>query len=113
MSARLFRRLRRCRALRVLALCAWMALAGIAWAQGLRCPATAGDASAMAVQGRHHDGGVPCAPAGDCCAHAPAILPAATLRAPMPLALASPGWRMAPPDAPRFAHAPPLRPPSA
>jgi hypothetical protein len=111
MSARLFHRLRRCRALLALAVCAWMVLAGVAWARGVPCPSMPAGAASMA--GHHHDGGMPCAPALDCCAHAPVALPVAALQTPAAPAFAMPDWRVASPRMPRPARAPPLRPPSA
>jgi hypothetical protein len=56
---------------------------------------------------------MPCAPALDCCAHAPVALPVAALQTPAAPAFAMPDWRVASPRMPRPARAPPLRPPSA
>jgi hypothetical protein len=111
MSARLFHRLRRCRVLLAMAVYAWLALAGVAGARDVSCPMMMADAVSMASL--HHDGSMPCAPALDCCAHAPVVLPVAVLQTPAAPAFAMPDWRLASPLMPRPARAPPLRPPSA
>ena len=110
-----FRQLRRCRVLFALALCAWLALAGSAFAQSGCCTDMAG--MAAATMG-HHDG----TPAplhadglhADCaCAHmTAAALPELAMPAwPMHFAaIAWPAWSGAAPELP---HAPPLRPPLA
>jgi hypothetical protein len=99
----------------MLALCAWMTLAAATararMASG--CPST-GEGTAMLVHGSPmHGEGTPCAPACDCCAHAPAALPATLPPVPGALALVVPHWRLPVVRAPRPARAPPLRPPQS
>jgi hypothetical protein len=127
MASRFFHRLRRCRVLFALALCAWLALAGMAWGQQDCCAAMGhADAAAMAQGGPpmamshaamahggalhgHHGH----AHAGCTCAHlCTAVAPLAAARWTFALAAAE-AWRPAPPMAPRAAEAPPLRPPLA
>ncbi|MDO1530050.1 hypothetical protein QMK61_14510 [Fulvimonas sp. R45] len=115
MPAVLFRRLRRCRALFALALCAWLALAGAAWAQDGCCAGMGSQAMASMV---HHDG-MPPAPHADIgghvgctCAHLAAALPVAVPSLPS----AAPAWQAGPAlpaMAPERPSAPPLRPPLA
>lgn len=111
----LFCQLRRCRALFALALCAWLALAGTAFAQSGCCPDMAGMTAATMT---HHDG----SPAplhadslhADCaCAHmTAAALPELAMSA-WPVRFAVAAWPARPSAAPELHHAPPLRPPVA
>ena len=111
----LFRQLRCCRALFALALCAWLALAGAAFAQSGCCADMAGMAAATMA---HHDGSP--APlhadslhAGCACAHlTAAALPELAMPA-WPVRFAATAWPARPSAAPELPHAPPLRPPLA
>jgi hypothetical protein len=124
MSRRFLPHLRRCRLLFALALCAWLMLAGMAWAQSGCCESMAGSAHAAMAGGHgathdmsqqhahqhHHADAWP----GDCsCAHAPATLPrVAALDMPVRL----PHGDVSPAavgDAPQPPAKPPLRPPAA
>lgn len=126
MFRRLLPSLRRSRALFALALCAWLLMAGIAWASGGCCDAMQpGPVKAMAMDGHagmhamhdaqpqppHNHGAGHWAP--DCtCAHIPANLASVALvnaAHPLPLRLALP---RAGEDAPQPPSRPPLRPPS-
>src|SRR5579859_2426862 len=80
MTRHLFRRLRRCRALFALALCAWLALGSVVWAQADGCCPEM--ASSMGM-GMHHDAVAPDHGAthaalmtpDSCCAHATVSVP--------------------------------------
>ncbi|WP_346949833.1 hypothetical protein [Dyella sp.] len=125
MFHRLLPSLRRSRALFALALCAWLLLAGMAWAAGGCCddmrPAPAKAMQMDGHAGMHgmHDA-QPQAPhthghaAPDCtCAHAPARLDGVAIVAaahPSPERLGAPRGSEAAPQRPAK---PPLRPPSA
>lgn len=115
MSSRLFHRLRRCRALFALALCAWLTLASVAWAQQ-GCCASKGDSMGMVMShamdshGQAPDHGAPVMP--DCsCVHGAAGVPpllAQNLAQSLP-----PGehWQAYREVAPQPVYEPPLRPP--
>ncbi len=110
------RHLRRCRLLFGLALCAWLALAGAAFAQSSVCCAEMAD---MAGATTAHHGSAPaplhadCVPADCACAHTTAAaLPELALPA-GPLRFAVEAWPNGPLAAPELPHAPPLRPPLA
>ncbi|WP_049623191.1 hypothetical protein [Frateuria defendens] len=123
-----FHRLRRCRVLFALAFCAWLALAGVAWAQHGCCLGGDGAGSAMAgaMSMVHHHGmahaghGEPLASphhdhaAADdcCCAHLPASLPlpAGVAMNTLPVAAV---WHASIVAAPQPPWGPPLRPPLA
>jgi hypothetical protein len=123
MFRRLLPSLRRSRALLALALCAWLLMAGMAWASG-GCCETMQDAPAKAMATDGHAGMhdmQPQAPHGhaghgtpDCtCAHVPANLPGVSLVTaghPSPSRLRLP---KASEEAPQPPSKPPLRPPSA
>ena len=124
MRRHLFPSLRRSRALFALALCAWLLLAGMAWAAGGCCDAMqAAPAKAMAMDGHAGMDGMhdaqPQVPhshgawAPDCtCAHAPANLAGVAMVAaahPSPERLSLPRGHEA---TPQPLAKPPLRPPS-
>ncbi|GAB3792166.1 hypothetical protein [Dyella agri] len=109
------RQLRRCRLLFVLALCAWLGLAGSVFARVDCCAGMGDTAGAMTMT---HLAGAPASPHADgmhadcTCAHATATLP--ELSAPMlPVYPVAATWQAWPAAAPELPHAPPLRPPLA
>lgn len=111
------RRLRRCRLLFVLALCAWLGLAGSVFAHADCCAGMGGMSGAAtmthpdsAQAPLHADG----AHAGGACAcvHATAALPELAA-AVVPVRLAATKWQAWPAIAPTLPHPPPLRPPLA
>lgn len=113
MGRSFLRRLRRCRVLFALALCAWLGVATTVSA-GAEC--CAGMAGMKAMTHHHHGAPVPVhadgVPAGCPCAHMTAVMP-------VPAVLigstrfSAPAWQALPAAAPERAHAPPLRPPLA
>jgi hypothetical protein len=113
MSSR-FRRLRRCRALFALAMCAWLAMGSAAWALP-GCCASMGMHASMAMHAEHpvtHPHGHAAGNIVCTCAHA--AVDRLTVDA-MPSGSPMPGrvhWRALPKDAPQPVFAPPLRPPS-
>jgi hypothetical protein len=117
MFRRLFPRLRRCRALFALALCAWLALASVAWAQE-GCCASKGAPEGMAMShamGSHdHAPGHPATVAPDCsCAHVTASVPS-PLAQNLPESLPrGEHWQNYRDVAPQPVYEPPLRPPVA
>jgi len=106
----------------LLALCAWLMLASMAWAQVGCCEGMPGAAiSAMSMDGHagmpgmdHHLDHSAGHAAGDCvCTHAPATLPgvaAVAMSSVLPRAL---GMAQPRDDAPQPPSKPPLRPPAA
>ncbi|WP_243047336.1 hypothetical protein [Dyella sp. RRB7] len=117
MSCRLFHRLRRCRALFALALCAWLTLAGVAWAQQ-GCCASMGDSAGMgmahAMGSPDHAPGHPASPASDgACAHVTASVPPLLAQQLPPSSPPGPHWRVYREAAPQPLYEPPLRPPVA
>jgi hypothetical protein len=117
MSPHLFHRLRRCRPLFVLALCAWLMMGSMAWAKGDCCaptgmPGTSG-MSAMHAQGPTqpphplHGEGCQCA-----CSHMTVDLSAPPATAAASLAPGQASWQARVQAAPQPARAPPLRPPA-
>lgn len=124
MYPRLFHRLRRCRVLFALALCAWLAMGSLAWAGTGCCAGMAVHGSSMqsmsmpGMAAMHAVGHAQHPPAhhaghGECtCAHAPADLSVMS----MPVDSIMPGqlgWRLLALAAPQPSHGPPLRPPAA
>ncbi|MHA6202922.1 hypothetical protein ACXU4B_00690 [Dyella soli] len=119
MPRSLFRHLRRCRALFALALCAWLALASLAWAdQG--CCASSGHDMAMSMAMHHVAGSAdhppahahPAAPDG-CCSHvAVTVLPSSAQAWPQAMPDAA-RWQARHVMAPQPDNEPPLRPPVA
>ncbi|KRE89368.1 hypothetical protein ASG87_03240 [Frateuria sp. Soil773] len=116
MPSPVFHRLRRCRALFALALCAWMAMGSAAWARIDCCASMAmqgtmamhGDSHASPPHGQHH------ADQGECtCAHMTADLPEARFMAMLAPAPHGAGWPARLQRAPQPVEAPPLRPPAA
>lgn len=117
MSSRLFHRLRRCRALFALALCAWLALASVAWAQESCCAsmgASTGMAMHHAMDSHDHAPGHATPVAPDCsCAHVTASAPP-LLAQNLPQSLPHGGhWQAYREVAPQPVYEPPLRPPVA
>ncbi|MEW9570796.1 hypothetical protein ABQJ54_03470 [Rhodanobacter sp. Si-c] len=115
MSRLPLRQLRRCRLLFVLALCAWMGLAGSVFAHADCCAGMGGMTGAMTMT---HHGGAP-APLHadgvhiDCaCAHMTVALPELTASI-VPVRLVVATWQAWPAAASKLPHAPPLRPPLA
>ena len=114
MSLHLFRRLRRCRLLFVLALCAWLMMGSTAWAKA-DCCASAGmqgmaamHAGAPAPQPpHHHSDSCQCA-----CSHMTVDLSALRGLAPASIMPGQAGWQAAVQAAPQPGYAPPLRPPA-
>lgn len=116
MSRYLFRRLRRCRALFALALCAWLSLASVVWAQA-DCCATADMTMSMSMPhasdlhghaADHDHATVP----GSCCPHAASVFPSAMPEPTHGLAYAT-HWQVRRVIAPQPVYEPPLRPPVA
>jgi hypothetical protein len=114
MSLQLLRRLRRCRALFALALCAWLAMGSATWAKADCCAAMDMHAS-MAMHGGDHpqhphghqaDNGI-CT-----CAHAAVDRLAADLTPAGSLVPDQVRWQAVPQDMPQPAFKPPLRPPA-
>jgi len=119
MPRHLFRHLRRCRTLLVLALCAWLALSSMAWAMPQRDDCCPQEAAAMGVMGMQHASPDHMAThtsnimSDGCCAHAPASVPESMVPHVLHVqADASPrqSHREA---APQPVYDPPLRPPVA
>jgi hypothetical protein len=115
MSSRLFQRLRRCRALFALALCAWLTLASVAWAQE-SCCASKGAAMSMvmphALGTPDHGPGHAAPVTPDCsCVHVTASVPA-LLAQNLPQSLPRGElWQAHREVAPQPVYEPPLRPP--
>ena len=117
MPSRLFHHLRRCRALFALALCAWLALASVAWAQESCCAskgATMDMAMSHAMGSADHAPGHAAPVAPDCsCVHVTASMP--TLLG-QHLSQSLPHgerWQAYREVAPQPVYEPPLRPPVA
>ena len=116
MSSHLLRRLRRCRALFALALCAWLAMGSTVWAKSHCCASM--DMHGMTSMHADHQGGHPIGHAADhgdgacTCAHAAVDRLTLTMQpqqVPLPARLDAHAW---PQDAPQPVYAPPLRPPA-
>ncbi|HEY0199910.1 MAG TPA: hypothetical protein VGC19_15460 [Rhodanobacter sp.] len=115
MPLQLFCRLRRCRALFALALCAWLAMGSAAWAKSDCCASMDMHATTTMHADHHaphpHEHSVD---NGACtCAHAAVdrlMADAAVAGSPLPSSIR---WQAFPQDAPQPAFSPPLRPPSA
>ncbi|WP_157971307.1 hypothetical protein [Dyella sp. C9] len=116
MFRHLSRHLHRCRVLFALALCAWLTLSSVAWAQP-DCCGQMGAYPAMAMPhgaDSHAHGMGHMASAGDsCCAPASANVPAGIVPHVIPLAPASVDWARHREVAPQPLYEPPLRPPVA
>lgn len=118
MTHHLFRHLRRCRTIMVLALCAWLALSSVAWSMPRHddCCPPAGMTDMMAMQHAapdHGDTHASTLNADSCCAHAPASVPASMV--PHVLHVQADGAHVQArrESAPQPAYEPPLRPPVA
>jgi len=118
MTRHLFRSLRRCRTLLVLALCAWLALSSVAWAMPQHddcCPSTAA-VGAMVMQhaapehGATHTSSLA---SDSCCTHAPASVPASTVPHVLHVQVETSSWQARREVAPQPVYDPPLRPPVA
>ncbi|MFC5740762.1 hypothetical protein [Dyella tabacisoli] len=127
MSAHFLPSLRRCRALFALALCAWLMLIGMAWAQG-GCCSTLHSSTAMTMDmnghadmsnhdmhGDGHDMGHPMgSPQVSCtCACASATLPQIAMVAPQTVMAKVDDSPYFGGEAPQPIQLPPLRPPAA
>ena len=118
MSRHLFRHLRRCRTLLVLALCAWMALSSVAWAMPRHddcCPST-GAMGVMAMQHVSQDHGATHAStltSDSCCTHAPASVPASMVPHVLHVQADASLGQARRQAAPQPVYDPPLRPPVA
>lgn len=112
MSRLLLHRLRRCRVLFALALCAWLGLASTVFAKTDCCAGMTG----MATMMHHHAAPAPLHADGahaDCtCAHMTAALPLLVASSEL-VRFAARVWQAQPAATPELAHAPPLRPPLA
>jgi hypothetical protein len=115
MPLHLFHRLRRCRVLFALALCAWLMMGSAAWAQA-DCCASAGmqGMAAMHAGGpspqphhNHHSDSCQCA-----CSHMNVDLSTMQALLPAPNMPGQVGWPAAVQAAPQPGYAPPLRPPA-
>ncbi|WP_201315044.1 hypothetical protein [Dyella sp. EPa41] len=118
MTCRLFRHLRRCRALFALALCAWLALATVAWAQPGDCcaPMASSMDRCMPHAPAPHDHGAPHSlgvATDGCCAHASISVPPPAWGAMSQAEPARQDWRAHRETAPQPVYEPPLRPPVA
>jgi len=118
MPRHLFRHLRRCRTLLVLALCAWMALSSVAWSMPRHddcCPPTT-TMSVMAMQHAAPDHSAPHAStlaSDSCCTHAPANVPASVVPHVLHAHANGSHWQARRETAPQPVYDPPLRPPVA
>ncbi|AIF48710.1 hypothetical protein [Dyella japonica] len=118
MPRHLFRHLRRCRTLLVLALCAWMALSSVAWAMPRHdacCPPTA-SMGMLATQHAvpDHDASHASTLAPDsCCTHAPASVPASMVPHVLHVQADGSHSQARRQAAPQPVYDPPLRPPVA
>ncbi|WP_130618539.1 hypothetical protein [Dyella amyloliquefaciens] len=118
MTRHLFRHLRRCRALFALALCAWLALASVVWAQPVDCcaPMAASMDMSMPHAPAPHDHGadhsISMLPDG-CCAHATMTVPPSMSGHVMRVKPSSEAWLARREAAPQPVYEPPLRPPVA
>jgi hypothetical protein len=117
MSRHLFRRLRRCRVLFALALCAWLTMASLAWAQEACC-ASSGTSMTMtmshAMDMHDHSPGHTAAATPDCaCAHAAASVPCSLAQGLSHALPQNTGWVASRETAPQPVYEPPLRPPLA
>jgi len=118
MTRHLFRHLRHCRALFALALCAWLALASVAWAQESCCASMSAATDMVmhhATNTHDHAPGHPETVMPDCglCAHvATSVSPSLTQGMPQALPAAQ-GWQANHEAAPQPLYEPPLRPPAA
>lgn len=118
MTRHLFRHLRRCRALLVLALCAWLALSSVAWAMPRHddcCPASASmGATAMPHVAPDHGASHASTLASDsCCTHAPASVPGSMVPHVLHVQAQGSRWQARREAAPQPVYEPPLRPPVA
>ncbi|WP_430390725.1 hypothetical protein [Dyella sp. 20L07] len=117
MTRHLFRHLRRCRALFALALCAWLTLASVAWAQDDCCAsmtAPVGMSMSHGMDMHGHDAGHPATTMPDgCCAHATVNVPVVQAQNLPQVAPESADWRPYRQVAPQPVYEPPLRPPVA
>jgi hypothetical protein len=118
MTRHLFRHLRRCRALLVLALCAWLALSSVAWAMPQHddcCPSTAA-LGMVAVQHAAPDHGATHTSSlatDSCCTHAPASVPASMVPHVLHVLANSSLWQAQREAAPQPDYETLLRPPLA
>jgi hypothetical protein len=115
MSPYIFHRLRRCRLLFVLALCAWLMMGSTVWAKA-DCCASAGmqGMAAMHAGGpapqqppHHHSDGCQCA-----CSHMTVDLAVLQALSPASILPGQARWEAAVQAAPQPGYAPPLRPPA-
>ncbi|HET6552001.1 MAG TPA: hypothetical protein VFG49_00540 [Dyella sp.] len=118
MTRHVFRHLRRCRALFALALCAWLALASVAWAQPMDCcvPTHGGMDMSMPHSPAPHDHGDTHGAgmaADGCCAHATANVPASPAGHVPQVLPGNERWQAQREPAPQPVYEPPLRPPVA
>jgi hypothetical protein len=120
MTRHLLRHLRRCRALFALALCAWLALSSMAWAQPEDCCPTV--AAASMSMSTHHCTTTPAQDvhahassmaADGCCAHAAVTVPPSVVQHMLHAQPDSSAWQARRESAPQPAYEPPLRPPLA
>ncbi|WP_267226797.1 hypothetical protein [Dyella silvae] len=120
MIRHLLRQLRHCHALFALALCAWLALSSMAWAQPDDCcPNTTASPMSMST----HHGGNTTHPhdhahatsmtADGCCAHAAATVPPSMIGHVLHAQPGNSAWQAHREVAPHPVYEPPLRPPLA
>jgi hypothetical protein len=114
MSPYLFRRLRRCRLLFVLALCAWLMMGSTAWARADCCASTGMQGMAAMPMGgpapqphQHLSDSCQCA-----CSHMTVDLSALQPLAPASIVPGQASWQAEVQAAPQPGYVPPLRPPA-
>jgi hypothetical protein len=114
MSRHLFRHLRRCRTLLVLALFAWMALSSVAWALPRHddcCPSASGGMTMQHAMGDHGAAHSANVTPDSCCAHAPASVPDSVVPHVLHVQADGSGVQARRETAPQPVYEPPLRPP--
>ncbi|WP_109125089.1 hypothetical protein [Dyella sp. C11] len=116
MPRHLFRHLRRCRTLLVLALCAWLTLSSVAWAMPRHDDCCPSDMSVAAMQHVSTDHGAThasSAAADSCCTHAPASVPDSLVPHVLHVQANNSLAQARREAAPQPVYEPPLRPPVA
>lgn len=119
MTRHLFRHLRRCRTLLVLAVCAWLALTSMAWAMPRHDDCCPPSTAAMGMMGMQHASPDHAAThsanvtSDSCCTHAPASVPASMVPHVLHVQANASPRQLHREAAPQPVYDPPLRPPVA